>query len=795
MAYPKLEFIKGTGQAVLTTNRVAPTTAKVRPPHAGNVIVIHGVNDVGCSFDEVELGLCAGLADRLGWRADPYEPASYRIPQTDDKGQLLADPDAVFFKRTIGDDTYSPVIPFYWGSREVDHRSLTKNGQFTDRYGNRLDKDYSKGGGPFANATTALPDLWGKGAARFLGIPDRMTADPLRPVLAAPGRMYMVLAAKRLANLANVIRAYDPDDTVSVVAHSQGCLISLLAQAFLLHAGQRPIDTLVLTHPPYSLEETLLETVAKTGDGGHDAAMEPHYTLVSAPQTLNARLQTLARIVKGVHDQRNPSPWVPDPEAAKRSGLVGTRWERAKDRDNRGKVYLYFCPEDMTVSLANIQGIGWQGVPESAKGSRGSDKVDGDRVRRGEPPPYRIESYRAQPLKELGPSFLQRVFTGKLRPDKTGKSIAVPVGLPPHDFVLRLPGEDGMAHADPDARGYHAALPEASNAAFRRGAAPTVDMTDREAIRVISGEALATPHLAEMQAGALPGTEGRLESVDPIDAAISVTSDFGLQDVWQLVEDRPTTSATRVDGWGLIASPQPDLYPGEVVPADALKAQADAQVNAGKVNETQQRRIVAVFRCVNKAGPYENPTPAGKLLVHAKESPDEARLRQQQSGLSARSFHGAIFGARSNHRYVTAYDVAIGQGKAASDPLFYRYLCALADWRLKKPDGKRPLRPGILSWKSFLTDFGVYFATEPADRAAIIEGSCDYYSTGVLPAWLPVLPEGLPSTIVCETKLGYRVTPKPEAPAMKVAQEDEPETIGQYLARNPSPASDGPAVS
>jgi hypothetical protein len=32
--------------------------------------------------------------------------------------------------------------------------------------------------------------------------------------------------------------------------------------------------------------------------------------------------------------------------------------------DDRGMVYNYFCPEGRTVSLRNVQGIGWQGVPD-----------------------------------------------------------------------------------------------------------------------------------------------------------------------------------------------------------------------------------------------------------------------------------------------------------------------------------------------------------------------------------------------------------------------------------------------
>lgn len=308
MGYPKQEYTKGGGQAVLTCNRTTPTAAKVRVPLPGNIVIVHGVNDVGVSFGDVERGLCAGLEDRLGWKPGTYQAAAYRIPETDDRGKLEKDPDAVFFKRQIDENTYSPVIPFYWGFSEDKNQGGTRNGQRVDRFGNRLDKDLTKGGGPFANATTTLPDMWAPGAPYFGGAADAKLKDPLRPVLAAPGHMYMVLAAQRLANLANVIRAYDPNEVVSVVAHSQGCMVSLLAQAFLLQAGQRPIDTLVLTHPPYSLEEPLVEGITKSGEGGQDPGMKEGYAYLSSGQTLNARLQTLVRIANGVEQQRNTTP-------------------------------------------------------------------------------------------------------------------------------------------------------------------------------------------------------------------------------------------------------------------------------------------------------------------------------------------------------------------------------------------------------------------------------------------------------------------------------------------------------
>jgi len=37
-------------------------------------------------------------------------------------------------------------------------------------------------------------------------------------------------------------------------------------------------------------------------------------------------------------------------------------------RKNNGKVYNYFCPNDGTVSLRNIQGSGWRGIPQDIAG-------------------------------------------------------------------------------------------------------------------------------------------------------------------------------------------------------------------------------------------------------------------------------------------------------------------------------------------------------------------------------------------------------------------------------------------
>ncbi len=446
--------------------------------------------------------------------------------------------------------------------------------------------------------------------------------------------MYMELAAQRLAALVAMIRDYALDDTVSVVAHSQGCMLSLLAQAFLLQQGLRPADTLVLTHPPYSL----VDDVPATNDmmnwcsGGDDARMRPHYGALSGIQTLHARLQTLANIVQGVAAARHATPALAELKGPQGRGLVGTKWERTGDRDNRGKVYLYFCPEDMTVALDNVQGIGWQGVPDFIGGSRQvpawSAQLDGV--------PPDIDTTTTQPerhvcraLQELGPGFLQRVFTARLRAPADARPGVLPqpvlVGAPPGDFALRVRGEDDHAHVAGDGAKLSARLPQAdwppSPAAAHRS-----EEQRRLGLRRIMGEALKTPVPAGMYAGALdlPGQpRGAHEQVDPIDAAISVTSRYGLQEVRMapMPDPRPPLQQRHLPG----------------NPLNTLDLLQVAQaLNQGKPPEDC---------CKVVSGQYD--AASMNLLLVRTETPNEARLRQQRS-TAGRSFHGAIFGSEAN---------------------------------------------------------------------------------------------------------------------------------------------------
>lgn len=761
MAYPREPYCIGQETSVLQCNRRSDKTVDVKPDLPCNVIVIHGVNDVGTSFGAVEEGLCAGLDARLygitAGKQGRFVPGSYRMPGAKDKDVVEPDPDAVFFKRKMDSKTHSPVIPFYWGFREIFNQADTKNGQRTDRFGNRLDKDFSKGGGPFGNATSTLPDMWNRG----LSSPADVGGDPVRPLLSAPGRMYMVLAAKRLAALIAMIRDYDANEAVTIVAHSQGCLISLLAQAFLLDEGQRPADTLILTHPPYSLEEetTWLFAGLEKLTGGTDAAMDGHYGAINTRQTFDARLRTLVNIVQGIAAKKHATPALTAlTDHGTYHGMVGAKWSASADRDNRGKVYLYFCPEDMTVALDNMKGIGWQGVPDFMSGTALSkSKQEKKRSMWGDSTPqWATERQSRKPLAELGAGFFQRVFTSKQRFDLARKAVgAVLVGQAPHDFALRTKSEDDHAHVAAANRGHRASHdaaawpPKPNSWDFLQ-----TEAVKRDGIRRINGEALQIPAPADLrgsgqvdpknipkdsaQARLSAKDQGPCEEVDPIDAAIAITSGTGLK-AWREECPDPLDVPRRP------SSPQK-------LPLPELKQVAERynkEKNLIQLGPDAQRTILEAVR-----------HPDGKVIALVQESPNEARKRWQHE-VSPKSFHGAIFGNAKNHSNVTAYDVAIGGGQASSDPKFYAYLCAVADWRLQQLTTKRP---SIRTWANFISDFGIYLEKEPSMRKALIEGNARYYSTGELPACIPALHTGLPSFVVCETMQGNRAarTPTPD---------------------------------
>lgn len=764
--YKKLPFDVGAAVAVTLPGQGNERVVAAKHNLPGSIILVHGVNDVGTGYDAVESGLCEGLTTRL---CGDIRPATYRMPQAADREKLEQDPDAVFYKRLITDAAYSPVIPFYWGFREELNKAgdwrKTPHGQAVDRYGNRLDRDYSKGGGPFSNATNSLPEMWNRGKSDAHGILDLAQHDATRPILKNPGRLYMILAARRLAALITMIRDYDEDETVSIVAHSQGCMLSLLAQAFLLDPSMRniqpnarPADTLILCNPPYSLVDEVPQLVGMVdGYSGEDAQMkkDDRYRHITGGQTLHARLATLANIVKGVAAHKHESPPLAElTDTRKHFGTVGPNWTASADRDNRGKVYLYFSPEDMTVALANVQGIGWQGIPDYQRGHRlETRQANASATFKDNAPsrkPTQVPSpFLCKPLTELGGTFFQRIFTLKRRPDPQNGRFAM-IGQGIHDFILRLPGEDDHGHtADSDKwTSNHIARAHLP----MHGDAPddaSPDERARFALRRITGEPLPKPICASMVEGAFTDAQyryGASEHVDQVDASTAVTSDYGINKHWECLTDAGGPW-NNLHNYVPIRSPQPDLYPGKVAKINDHRSALAERLNRGKEN-ADKREIKNVYLCLD-GGYRPRPLDPPKLLIERNETANEARLRWQKTD-APRSFHSAIYGGQKNHSHVTAYDVAIGGGHAPTHPLFYMYLCAVADWRLKQPDVRETTRLGILTRDNFIRQFASYWSAEPKWRRELIEANITYYSTGKLPNDLPLPPE-LPPALTIET--------------------------------------------
>ncbi|TDR82637.1 T6SS effector phospholipase Tle3 domain-containing protein [Paludibacterium purpuratum] len=508
-------YYVGEASALLLPNRYKNHPVEVKRNHAGVIILVHGVNDVGVSYPALDAGLCAGLNDRLD-RPDLF-PNDFRLPKEGD--EAVDDPDAIFYQRVANDRTNSPVIHFHWGYR-AGKRERGKEqvyGQNVDEFGNRLDARFAKMGGMFANATSNIPDMFG---GRFKGgfftwLADQ-GADSVHSLKQCPDRRYMALAAKRLAALIRQVRRISRNETITLVAHSQGCLVSLCAQAFLHQDGGADgyADCLIMNHPPYGIHEPWLDYATQSG---HEQ------------QTSQARVETLINLVKLITDQPHPLPelrileerecslgrtgraWTPSQGRrpwVDSANLAGDSYHNLADpaqgiafpeRDNRGKVYLYFCPQDRTVGLANVQGIGTLGVPQAVNGT----------------PVHKHEARHraAQPiplLGKLGPRFLQRVWSWRHRGGQPTL-----VGAAPGLYTPRESGE-----------------PEYDGGDFI-DTLSSVALDPNEQVQ-ITGEALNPPfrpdlHYGEDSGAAMPGNMEKLmsaegpgyigqQNADPIDA-------------------------------------------------------------------------------------------------------------------------------------------------------------------------------------------------------------------------------------------------------------------------------------
>ncbi|MDF7669694.1 hypothetical protein PT276_00505 [Orbaceae bacterium ESL0721] len=371
------------------------------------VILIHGVNDIGEAFENLDKGICAGLNQRLG--RNDLKPNTWKITG-DEKDAEIFSPQV-----TIVEEGFSPVIPFFWGYRPVDKeaykadqkayyerlkegkekdpelpydsywmereaeilsKEIKLNKLNCDKFGNWIDHKFHRNGGPFANATTCIPDMYGPGLANLTAWVATVGSDLGAKAYYNPHRIYLAYAAHRLALLIKQIRedTDKQDIPINIIAHSQGTIITMLATLILDQEGKLPADCTILAHSPYAMETAFFEELSKDFSLGI--------------QTDSARQETFINFVKAMsdgQDRRGGTNRHLAPDFLTDYGVVSITKEETpyidesgnehfydrlgKDyelfyRNNFGKVYNYFSPNDHVVSLPSVLGMGWQGIPD-----------------------------------------------------------------------------------------------------------------------------------------------------------------------------------------------------------------------------------------------------------------------------------------------------------------------------------------------------------------------------------------------------------------------------------------------
>ncbi|MDY3581971.1 hypothetical protein [Enterobacter hormaechei] len=354
-----------------TSHKNVKVNAEVQPPLQlpGLIIFVHGVNSEGEWYNHAEKAICDGLNERLGLLSlderfqlmeNKYEAPHWNKEHT----SWLAPP------RKISDEGRSPVIRFYWGYRAADNETdkyaiPLKNKQGDNYYDLTPEQRKSKGpfywgGGPFQNGCNQLVSLWSdKGFDNWpsaLGIPVPFSTQLLngerdRLLTAAPPRHYYAHAAGRLAKLIKTIRDKHPEDTVTVLSHSQGTMIALAAAAI-----EAP-DALFVMNSPYALDNEMTTYISY-----------PMNEIISK----EAREATFADIVRKVAENKIRLKKQGCEGLLVGASSDGESWSPAEkthsgvpERDNHGTTWIYCNPHDRVMGSAPLRSIGWQGLPNT----------------------------------------------------------------------------------------------------------------------------------------------------------------------------------------------------------------------------------------------------------------------------------------------------------------------------------------------------------------------------------------------------------------------------------------------
>lgn len=340
----------------------------------GLIIFIHGVNSEGEWYDSAEQNLCFGLNTRLNLPKNMHlSPNIYTtIDEYSGKSSV----------RKISQNGLgrSPVIRFYWGysaepGTEDDYQIPLRNLASEDYHDLKKYQKLSQaeiaakgpfywGGGPFQNGCNQLVSLWSdQGFNKWLKqlpVPfsvQMVNTELDRLLTRAPARKYYSHAAKRLADLIDTIRDKYPNDTVTLISHSQGTMVAMAAT---LMAKKAP-DALFLMNSPYAMEHKTMDRFSYPFDECISSA---------------ARQKTLANIVEKVARQAGHlseadcNRLAVGVDADKRSWKPGGMADNGiAERDNHGRTWIYCNAHDRVMGMNALLSIGWQGLPNDKNGN------------------------------------------------------------------------------------------------------------------------------------------------------------------------------------------------------------------------------------------------------------------------------------------------------------------------------------------------------------------------------------------------------------------------------------------
>ncbi|MDR5750070.1 MULTISPECIES: DUF3274 domain-containing protein [unclassified Caballeronia] len=343
------------------------------PPHLpGIIIFVHGVNSEGEWYDDAEAALCEGLNKRLN-RLDLQANEYSSVDETTRRPT----------PRRLTKLGNSPVIRFYWGysakeGTEKKWRIPLRNYHGFDAWAPECIAESGPwywGGGPFQNGTNNLQQCWSQGGLKrhVFGFDlQHLNTETDRQLQDAPPRLYYAHAAQRLADLVDEIRAKCPHDTITLMSHSQGTMIAMAATTL---CKQRAPDALFVMNSPYAMDDKITDAVACGGER----------------PTAEARVNTFRNIANRIKQDKlvfteslmqqlqcgateDMNFWRPD---------LKLHWG-LPERDNHGRVYVYFSPHDRVMGATPLQSIGWQGLDHKLLAELG-DTVKQRMLARGTP--------------------------------------------------------------------------------------------------------------------------------------------------------------------------------------------------------------------------------------------------------------------------------------------------------------------------------------------------------------------------------------------------------------------------